>query len=147
MQTRQKAFLHALEHSGLPTDPQLVRNGDYITECMEKHLPELLEDGVTALICCHDQMANAVILQCQQLGYRVPKDISIIGFDDLPFSAYTAPPLTTIRQDRIHIGKSAYYALFSLINQVPIGALLLHAQLIVRNSCGKAHSLSGPQAE
>lgn len=92
--------------------------------------------GVTAIICSHDLIANTVMIQCQQLGYHVPRDLSIIGFDDLPICAYTSPPLTTIRQERIELGKSGYYALDSLMNKVSIGTLLLHAQLVVRNSTG-----------
>lgn len=137
MQVRHKAFFHALRQAGLSTEPTLARSSLYIDKCMGTHLPRLLDMGVSAVICCHDQMANAAALKCQQLGYHVPKDISIIGFDDLPFCAYTSPPLTTIRQDRIQLGKSAYYALDSLMNLVSIGTLLLHAQLIVRNSTGK----------
>ncbi|MEI3219258.1 MAG: LacI family DNA-binding transcriptional regulator [Lachnoclostridium sp.] len=140
MQVRHKAFFHALRQAGLSTEPTLARSSLYIDKCMGTHLPRLLDMGVSALICCHDQMANAAVLKCQQLGYHVPKDISIIGFDDLPFCAFTSPPLTTIRQDRIQLGKSAYYALDSLMNQVSIGTLLLHAQLIVRNSTGEACS-------
>lgn len=140
MQLRHKAFFHALRQAGLSTEPTLARSSLYIDKCMGTHLPRLLDMGVSALICCHDQMANAAVLKCQQLGYHVPKDISIIGFDDLPFCAFTSPPLTTIRQDRIQLGKSAYYALDSLMNQVSIGTLLLHAQLIVRNSTGEACS-------
>lgn len=140
MQVRHKAFFHSLRQAGLSAEPALARSSLYIDKCMGTHLPRLLDMGVSAIICCHDQMANAAILKCQQLGYRVPKDISIIGFDDLPFCAYTSPPLTTIRQDRIQLGKSAYYALDSLMNQVSIGTLLLHAQLIVRNSTGEANN-------
>ena len=77
------------------------------------------------------------MIQCQQMGYRIPDDISIIGFDDLHLR-YTAPPLTTVRQERIQLGKSGYYALESLMNEVAIGTLLLHASLIVRNSTGPA---------
>ena len=62
------------------------------------------------------------------------KAFSIIGFDDLPICPYTSPPLTTIRQDRIEIGKCAYYAASSLMNGISIGTVLLHAKLMVRGS-------------
>lgn len=136
MQIRHKAFFNALKQNGLKSDPTYAGSSYYITQCMEKHLPRLLKLGMTAIICSHDLIANAAMIQCQQLGYHVPKDISIIGFDDLPICAYTSPPITTIRQERIQLGKSGYYALDSLRNQVSIGTLLLHAQLIVRDSTG-----------
>ena len=60
---------------------------------------------MTAIICSQDTIASAALVQCQQLGYRVPEDVSIVGFDDLPIAAYTSPPLTTIRQDRTELGK------------------------------------------
>ena len=136
MQVRHKAFFQALRQNGLQSDPTYAGSSYYITECLEKHLPRLLAMGVTAIICSHDLIANTVMIQCQQLGYHVPRDLSIIGFDDLPICAYTSPPLTTIRQERIELGKSGYYALDSLMNKVSIGTLLLHAQLVVRNSTG-----------
>ena len=138
MQVRHKAFFSALRQNGLKSDPTYAGSSYYITQCMEKHLPRLLNLGVTAIICSHDLIANAAMIQCQQMGYRSPDDISIIGFDDLPICAYTAPPLTTVRQERIQLGKSGYYALESLMNEVAIGTLLLHASLIVRNSTGPA---------
>lgn len=137
MQVRHKAFFHALRQNGLKSDPTYAGSSYYITQCMEKHLPRLLHMGMTAIICSHDLIANAAIIQCQQLGYKVPHDISIIGFDDLPICAYTSPPMTTIRQERIQLGKSGYYALDSLMNQISIGTFLLHAKLIVRNSTDK----------
>ncbi len=184
MKVRHSAFLQALEQHQLESNPEHTGSSYYITQCMETHLPRLLQLGITAIICSHDQIANAAIIQCQQLGYHVPKDISIIGFDDLAISAYTSPPLTTIRcshdqianaaiiqcqqlgyhvpkdisiigfddlaisaytspplttirQDRVQLGKSAYAALTSLMEQVEIGTLLLHAKLIVRDSTGK----------
>ena len=133
---RHRAFFAALKANGLPADPQLSGSSYYISECIQKHLPRLLERGVTAIICSHDQLANAAMVQCQELGKKIPEDLSIIGFDDLPMSPYTAPPLTTIRQDRPQLGKCGYYALDSLLNGVPIGTILLHPQLILRSSCG-----------
>lgn len=138
MQVRHKAFFSALRQNGLKSDPTYAGSSYYITQCMERHLPRLLNLGVTAIICSHDLIANAAMIQCQQMGYRIPDDISIIGFDDLPICAYTAPPLTTVRQERIQLGKSGYYALESLMNGIAIGTLLLHASLIVRNSTGPA---------
>ena len=101
----------------------------------------LLPMGMTAIICSHDQIANAVMVECQQRGYRLPRDISVIGFDDLPLCAYTSPPLTTIRQDRTELGKCGYYALDSILNRVSIGTILLHAQLVERESTGRITAL------
>ena len=92
---------------------------------------------MTAIICSHDNIAAASITQCHQLGYKVPEDISIIGFDDLPIAAYTSPPLTTIKQDRIELGKSGFFALSSLLSNIPISTFLLHAKLIERKTTSK----------
>ena len=88
-------------------------------------------------------MANAAMVQCRETGHRVPEDISIVGFDDLPMCAYTEPPLTTVRQDQLLLGKCGFNALVSLMNEVPVGTLLLHASLVTRDSCGESnHSAS-----
>lgn len=138
MLVRHKAFFHAMKQAGLKVDPSDCGTSYYVTQCIEKHLPRFLNMGMTAIICSHDLIANAAMVQCQQLGYRIPKDISIIGFDDLPLCAYTSPPLTTIRQERTELGKCGYHALNSIMNQISIGTILLHAQLIERNSTGPA---------
>lgn len=137
-QVRCTAFFQALHKHHLPDEQQLAQTNSYFSECLQKCLPTLLGQAVTAIICSHDLLAHTVMLHCQELGLRVPQDISIIGFDDLPICAYTAPPMTTIRQDRTQIGKSAFYALSSLLAGVPISTLLLHTQLIVRQSSGSA---------
>ena len=64
----------------------------------------------------------------------MPEDISIVGFDDLPIATSTSPKLTTVIQDRIELGKSGFFALSSLLNDVPISTFLLHAKLIIRES-------------
>ena len=71
------------------------------------------------------------------MGYRVPEDISILGFDDIPMCRYTLPPLSSIRQDRINIGKSAFYAMLNQLNNVHVTSLLLHPEVIERASCTK----------
>lgn len=137
MQVRHKAFFQAMKQNDLKTEPTYAGASYYITQCIEKHLPRLLDMGMTAIICSHDQIANSVMVECQQRGYRLPRDISVIGFDDLPLCAYTSPPLTTIRQDRTELGKCGYYALDSILNRVSIGTILLHAQLVERESTGR----------
>ena len=134
MQVRHRAFFQAMRSHGLKAHPSCAGCSYYLSECMEKHLPRFLDMGMTAIICCQDTFASAAITQCGQLGYRVPDDISIIGFDDIPLSAYTYPPLTTVRQDRIQLGKSGFSALSGLLNGVPLSIVQLHADLIVRES-------------
>ena len=137
MQVRYDAFFQALRRHGLDDSPELAGCSFFLTKCMDRHLPRLLDMGVTAVVCGQDTIANAALVQCQQMGRRIPEAVSIIGFDDIPICPYTSPPLTTIRQDRINIGKCGYYAAMSLLNGVSIGTILLHAQLIVRNSPGE----------
>ena len=137
MQVRHKAFFHAMKQNDLRAEADWAGASYYITQCVEKHLSRFLKMGMTAVICSHDLIANAAMIQCQQLGYHIPSDLSIIGFDDLPMCAYTSPPLTTIRQDRTELGKCGYYAINSLLNNVSIGTILLHAQLIERGSTGE----------
>ena len=76
-------------------------------------------------------------MYCRELGLRIPQDISILGFDDIPLCRYTIPPLTTIRQDRENLGRSALYALTSQMNNVYVSSLLLHAELVERSSCAE----------
>jgi len=135
-QVRYLAFLHALRKNGMETDRSLTGKSYYITECLEQHLPRLLNRGCTAIICSHDLLAQTVMIHCGQLGVRIPGDVSIIGFDDIPLCRYTMPPLSSIRQNREEIGKSAFYALLSQLGHISISELLLHAELICRESMG-----------
>jgi LacI family transcriptional regulator len=132
---RYYAFTQALQQNGLRSDLSLCGSDHHVSECLARHLPRLLEQGCTAIVCSHDILAHSVMVYCAELGLRVPDDVSILGFDDIPLCRYTIPPLTTIRQDRINLGKSAFSALTSLMNHVAISSLLLHAELIQRSSC------------
>ena len=135
-QQRYKAFFEALEVNGLPSDPDRTGLSELVEECIRMHLQRLLDMGCTAIVCSHDVLARRVMEECQRKGLSVPGQISIIGFDDLPFCQHTHPPLTTIRQNRTKIGKSAYCALGGQIDSVPLSTLLLHTELIRRGSCG-----------
>ncbi len=135
---RLEGFKFALKQHKLKFDKELYGEAYYVSECIYMHLPRILEKGVTAIVCAHDLMAQAVISHCLEMGKKVPEDISVVGFDDLYISKYMRPPLTTIKQDCLQIGRSSYYALKSLIDDVPIGTILLHAKLVKRNTTGIA---------
>ena len=139
-QRRYYAFFQAMTECGLPIDSSMGGSAHHVSECLTRHLPRLLEQGCTAIVCSHDILAHSIMVHCRELGLRVPEDISILGFDDIPLCRYTLPPLTTIRQDRENLGRSALYALTSQMNNVYVSSLLLHAELIERASCGPAKS-------
>lgn len=135
-QRRYYAFIQAMMECGLTTDQALFGSAHHVSQCLTQHLPRLLQQGCTAIICSHDVLAHSVMVHCRELGLRVPEDISILGFDDIPLCRYTIPPLTTIRQDRENLGRSGFHALTSQMNNVRVSSLLLHAELVERASCG-----------
>ena len=134
---RHFAFFQAMQANGLHMDESLSGNADFINECLSLHLPRILDAGCTAIVCSHDLLAYSVMIHCLELGLRVPEDISILGFDDIPLCKYTIPPLSTIRQDRTNIGKSAFFALLNQLNNVYVNSLLLYPELIQRASCAE----------
>ena len=135
---RYQAFFKTLQKNDLPDDPEQMGNAYHVKECLEENMPRLLAMGCTAIVCCHDLMASAAVEYCNTHGLRIPEDVSIMGYDDSSLCLTTTPPLTSVRQNRTELGKSAFYALNSQINQVRLSVLLLHTELIVRDSCGPA---------
>jgi DNA-binding LacI/PurR family transcriptional regulator len=135
-QQRYRAFFEALREYGLPSNPTRAGTNHDTEECIRLHLSRLLDMGCTAIVCSHDILARRVLECCRDKGLRIPEQISVIGFDDLPFCKSTVPPLTTIRQNRTEIGKSAFCALSSQLENVPLSTFLLHTELIARGSCG-----------
>ena len=135
---RYNSFATVMTDMGLVADESVMGYDYHVNACLSQHLPRLLENGCTAIICSHDILAHSAMFYCSELGLHVPDDISIMGYDDIPLCRYTTPPLTTIRQNRPALGKSAYYALSCLLDGVPLSTHLLHPELIVRASCAQA---------
>lgn len=135
---RYQAYLNAMKLYGMDINMDCIGHSYFVSECTQKYIPILIKNRVTAILCEHDQLANAVMLHCMELGYKVPEDISVVGFDDAAFSAHTTPPLTTIRQNKNSLGRCGYYALTSLLNNTHISSLLLRAELIERASTSVA---------
>ena len=133
---RQDAYLRSMADYGLTVSEKMTAYGDYIPSTAKTYVPGFLEAGATAILCGNDLIASGVITECNKLGYRVPEDISVIGFDDLPISTQTNPPLTTIRQERNELGRFAYDSLNGLIRHIRISRILLRPELIERKSTG-----------
>jgi Transcriptional regulators len=143
LKARYNAYINALHKYGLEVNENYIGLGYYVAESTREYIPKLLRQGVTAILFSHDVRAISAITECRDRGVRIPEDISIVGFDDLPMTAYTMPPLTTIRQDRTALGKCGFYALSCLLNKVAIGSILLRATLVIRDSTGAATPATG----
>lgn len=140
IKARYNAYLNALSKYNLEINEDYIGLGYFISDSTKDHVQRMYDLGVTAIICSHDIRAISAITECMDKGLQIPEDLSIVGFDDLPMTAYTDPPLTTVRQDRTALGKAAYYAMSCLLNDLPIGSIMLRAPLIVRGSTGPART-------
>jgi DNA-binding LacI/PurR family transcriptional regulator len=101
---RMDGFLAALADAGLPSSAPLL--GDWTAQSGYRAGLQLAEDGeATAIFCGNDQIALGVIHAAWELGLQVPRDISVVGFDDVPESAHFCPPLTTVRQDMSEVAE------------------------------------------
>lgn len=100
----------------------------------------LLDAGVTAIICGSDIMALGAIRAVRARGLDVPNDVSVVGYDDSPFMAFTDPPLTTVRQPVAAMSQSAVQTLVDAItgHETPHGEYLFAGELVVRGSTGPA---------
>lgn len=93
----------------------------------------------TAVICFNDLVALGVLARALELGIRVPEDLSVTGFDDIEFSHFSNPPLTTIQSPQIALGENSWKILESHLNGTPANHQpLLDAKVIIRSSTAKA---------
>jgi LacI family transcriptional regulator len=133
---RHQAFLNSMTKHKLKVEDNMIEYGYYVPDCAKYHVPGFIANGATAIVCASDLIASGTITEVKKLGLRVPQDISVIGFDDLPIAASLSPPLTTLRQNRTDLGKSAFLLLDGLVTNVAISKLLLRAKFIQRESTG-----------
>ncbi len=135
---RMAAYLSSMQRHRLPIDPNLAVYGYYVADAAKYHVPGFLDRGATAILCGNDLIASGVMECCRESGFRVPEDVSVIGFDDIPLAKELDPPLTTIRQARVELGKSGCHTLLSLIADVPVSRTLLRPSLILRGTTAVA---------
>lgn len=133
---RRAGYLEALADAGIPSDPQLMVEGDFSEKSGLLATDELLRRSarLTAIFAANDQIAYGARLALFRRGIRVPDDVSLVGFDDQPGSAYTIPPLTTVRQPTVEMGRAAAHAVCSLLDGAPLALPIFATTLIIRES-------------
>lgn len=106
---RLAGYRSALQLAGIEPDPALIRFGDFHVEGGHKHAAELLDtpDRPTAIFAGSDLQALGVLEAARMRGLRVPTDLSVVGYDDIPVARWSSPALTTIHQPLVRMGQEA----------------------------------------
>jgi LacI family transcriptional regulator len=114
---RLEGYKAALQEAQISFDPRLIATGDWHEDGGLRATLGLLDSGVdfTGLFCVNDQTAYGACLALFRKGLSVPHDVSLVGFDDLPSSAYRLPPLTSVRQSIGELGEQSAEAILQLI--------------------------------
>jgi DNA-binding LacI/PurR family transcriptional regulator len=138
---RKDAFEQALDRAGLPIDPRLEICGMWRDEDACQETRRMLESDArpTAMFCANDMMAIGAMRAIREKGLAVPRDISLVGYDDVEMCRYIDVPLTTIRPPLIEVGKRSVELLMEVLKdpaRTP-QQIALHAELVVRASTAK----------
>jgi LacI family transcriptional regulator len=141
-QERVRGYRAALLDHGLPIEPELIIRGGFRMEDGRLATHRLLEldPAPSAIFTYNDFMAIGALRAAHERGLSVPRDVSIVGFDDIPQAAYTVPALTTVQQSKLEMGCRGAESLLELSFGKEPGAFdqtPLEVQLIVRESTGK----------
>jgi LacI family transcriptional regulator len=110
---RRDAFVRSMEEIGLTGEPELIVEGNHTLEGGEEAFAQLLKRRLrpTAILCSNDMTAIGVMRKCYGEKIVVPRDLSVIGFDNIHLSQYILPPLTTIEMSQTELGRLAFQAL------------------------------------
>jgi LacI family transcriptional regulator len=140
---RRRGWQEALMAAEVPFSDAQIVEGNWSAESGERGLHKLLEkcSDVQAVFACNDQMALGLMQAARSLGKRIPEDLAVVGFDDIPESAFYYPPLTTIRQGLYELGHVAVQTFMKLRQadqrdeSMPTAhTVLLKPQLVIRES-------------
>ncbi|MES2672796.1 MAG: LacI family DNA-binding transcriptional regulator [Pseudomonadota bacterium] len=135
-QLRYKGYLKALANAHIPADPRLQVNAETAEEEGYKAILALQQNGIIfdAIFGASDLIAIGAMKALEEAGLKVPKDVAVMGFDDIAMASYTHPPLTTVQQNTLLAGELLVETLLKLVNGEQAESMLLPAKLIVRGS-------------
>lgn len=142
VQARDQGYRSALTAAGVTPDPDWTCTGDWTATSGHAALIALARSGriPTAIVAQNDRMAVGIIRAARDLGLAVPEQLSVIGFDDMPLASYFDPPLTTMRQDFVALGKAGAQMLMEVLrgtDVAPMSPIRCTAELIVRSSTAR----------
>lgn len=138
---REAGYKAALDANGIPFDENLVLNGDFDRDISYEAMNKILGDGrkvsFDAVFTGDDDAAIGVLKSLHEHSIRIPEDVSVVGFDDLGFTPFLNPPLTTVRAPTEKVGKIATERLFDILeNHSTDDVMILPTEIIFRRSCG-----------
>jgi LacI family transcriptional regulator len=137
---RLGGYLDALRSAGVPVREDLVINGDFGHEGGHEAMGRLLDlpQAPRAVVVANNLMTLGAIQQVEERQVRIPDDLALVGFDDMPWAGFLRPPLTTVAQAAEELGKIAAQLLIERIKdpQRAIRQVVLPTRLVVRASCG-----------
>jgi LacI family transcriptional regulator len=135
---RLDGFRDGLRSRGIAVDPRLISEGDFTEESGYRSMLELLQQSPEAVFVASDTMALGAMRALREAGKRIPDEVALVGYDDMPFAAHTDPPLTTVRQPIHRAGFIAAETLMDLIQEQDSAPrrVILPTELVIRDSCG-----------
>ncbi|MCS7239938.1 MAG: LacI family transcriptional regulator [Candidatus Bipolaricaulota bacterium] len=139
VQDRLAGYRDALKAHGIPYEEELVVEGGFTEVGAMAAVAKLLPLRPEAIFVQSDTMAAGVMRALRSHGLRVPEDVAVVGFDDIPLASLLDPPLTTVRQPIRLLGFMAVELLVDLLdghNPGPRENTVLPVELVVRSSCG-----------
>lgn len=147
---RNQAFLRSMQEIGLETDPQLVVEGDHTVEGGMAAFSRLLDGPTrpTAVVCSNDMTAIGVMRKSHDAGISIPRDLSVIGFDDIRLAQFVIPPLTSVQMSQPELARLAFNALLAEVEREapsPTGTEYpLKTNLVLRESTALISGTSKP---
>lgn len=140
---RERGWRQALADAGIDADPRWIAHGDISAHSGHEATRELLARGqaLTALFAGNDTIALGALRALHEAGLRVPQDMALVGYDDIPLAPLAVPALTSVHTDPVGHGRLAVQMLLAQLRgtQLPPDAGLAAPTLVVRESCG-AHA-------
>jgi LacI family transcriptional regulator len=137
---RLEGYRQALSKFKIPFEKSLIRYGDFDADSGFQQMKNLLENDCvfTAAFVASDSVALGAIAAIRERGLKIPQDIAIVGFDDIPIAKFLNPPLTTVHLPAIELGKRAGVLLINLLknDRFEHQHVILGTDLVIRESCG-----------